>query len=124
MPATRATTTFITNEDVDSLALQSTRTIDIEMFAPKVSVQWVYREQPRYLTPNEPVGQEAYSGIAMLWPLPTSLASLGWRSDPIEGQSSLSRVANTSCSRPCNTTMRSGLRIATSIALLARPNRK
>lgn len=38
MPATRATTTFITNEDVDSVALQSTRTIDIEMFAPKVSV--------------------------------------------------------------------------------------
>lgn len=54
---------ILTDDDLDSVTLESTRTIDIEVFAPRDSIQWVYLEKPHYLTPNEPVGQEAYSVI-------------------------------------------------------------
>jgi len=54
---------ILTDADLDTVALESTRTIDIEVFAPRDSIQWVYLEKPHYLTPNETVGQEAYSVI-------------------------------------------------------------
>jgi DNA end-binding protein Ku len=56
---------FVMLEDaeIDSVALDSTRTIDIEMFVPAESIEWVWYDTPHYLTPNDPVGEEAFSVI-------------------------------------------------------------
>ena len=56
---------FIILEDgeLDAVALESTRTIDIEMFVPRESIEWIWYDTPHYLTPNDPVGEEAFSVI-------------------------------------------------------------
>lgn len=53
----------IEDEDLDAVALESTRTIDIDMFVPNTSIGWVWFDQPHYLYPNDPVGEEAFSVI-------------------------------------------------------------
>jgi DNA end-binding protein Ku len=51
---------ILEDDEIDSIALESTRTIDIEMFAPRESIEWIWYEKPHYLTPNDPVGEEAF----------------------------------------------------------------
>ena len=43
--------------------LESTRTIDIDMFVPRDSIEWIWYDKPHYLTPADPVAEEAYSVI-------------------------------------------------------------
>ncbi len=43
--------------------LESTKTIDISTFTPRDSVEWIWLDTPYYLSPNDPVGQEAFSVI-------------------------------------------------------------
>ena len=61
----RAANDYVTLEDEElaSVALESTRTIDIDMFVPNDSIGWVWYDQPHYLIPDDPVGQEAYCVI-------------------------------------------------------------
>lgn len=54
---------ILEDEDVEAVALESTRTIDIETFVPKESIDWVWYDKPHYLTPDDPVGEEAFSVI-------------------------------------------------------------
>ena len=56
---------FVILEDgeLDAVALESTRTIDIEMFVPRESIEWIWYDTPHYLAPNDPVGEEAFSVI-------------------------------------------------------------
>lgn len=54
---------ILEDEEIEAVALESTRTIDIEMFVPRDSVEWIWYEKPHYLTPNDPVGEEAFSVI-------------------------------------------------------------
>jgi DNA end-binding protein Ku len=54
---------ILTDEELDSVALESTRTIDIEKFVPEDSIEWIYLEKPHYLTPNAKVGEEAFAVI-------------------------------------------------------------
>jgi DNA end-binding protein Ku len=51
------------DDELESVRLESARTIDIESFAPADSVDWVWYETPYYVTPNDPVGEEAYCVI-------------------------------------------------------------
>ena len=51
------------DDELDAVALESTRTIDIEMFVPRESIEWIWYDTPHYLTPNDPVGEEAFSVI-------------------------------------------------------------
>ncbi|MQT11841.1 non-homologous end joining protein Ku [Segnochrobactrum spirostomi] len=51
------------DEELEAVALESTRTIDIEMFVPSESVGWIWYDHPHYLTPDDPVGEEAFSVI-------------------------------------------------------------
>ncbi len=51
------------DEELDAVALESTRTIDIEMFVPRESLEWVWFDTPHYLTPDDAVGEEAYCVI-------------------------------------------------------------
>ncbi|MFG1463896.1 Ku protein [Xanthobacter sp. DSM 24535] len=51
------------DEELDAVALESTRTIDIETFVPDGSIGWIWYDTPHYLFPNDPVGEEAFAVI-------------------------------------------------------------
>ena len=50
-------------DELESIALESTRTIDIEMFVPADSIGWIWLDKAHYLTPEDEVGVEAFSVI-------------------------------------------------------------
>jgi DNA end-binding protein Ku len=54
---------MLEDEELENVALESTRTIDIEVFAARDSIQWIWLDTPYYLSPDDPVGQEAFSVI-------------------------------------------------------------
>ncbi len=54
---------ILTDDDLDRVALDTVKTIDIEKFVPANSIEWVYLEKPHYLTPDAPVGNEAFAVI-------------------------------------------------------------
>lgn len=56
---------YVTLEDSDleAVALESTRTIDLESFVPKESIEWIWYDRPHYLVPDDPVGEEAFCVI-------------------------------------------------------------
>ena len=51
------------DDEIDSVALESTRTIDVQTFAPRSSVGWIWYDTPHYLVPDSKVGEEAFSVI-------------------------------------------------------------
>lgn len=54
---------ILEDEEIDAVALESTRTIDIETFVPRPSIGWIWYDAPHYLVPNDTVGEEAFSVI-------------------------------------------------------------
>ncbi|MCO5732508.1 Ku protein [Rhizobium sp. SSA_523] len=54
---------MLEDDELDAIALDSTRTIDISTFTPRDRVEWIWLDTPYYLSPNDPVGQEAFSVI-------------------------------------------------------------
>jgi len=54
---------MLEEEELDAVALESTRTIDIETFAPRASVGWIWYDTPHYLLPNGKIGEEAFAVI-------------------------------------------------------------
>ncbi|SCM70686.1 Non-homologous end joining protein Ku [uncultured Pleomorphomonas sp.] len=54
---------LLEDDEIEAVALESTRTIDIDMFVPADSVPWVYYDKPHYLMPSDPVGEEAFAVI-------------------------------------------------------------
>ncbi|MBZ9654597.1 non-homologous end joining protein Ku [Phyllobacterium lublinensis] len=54
---------MLEDDEINAVALESTRTIDIEMFVPRESIDWIWYDKPHYLTPDDPVGEEAFSVI-------------------------------------------------------------
>ncbi|KQS93797.1 Ku protein [Rhizobium sp. Leaf391] len=54
---------ILEDEELENLALDSTKTIDISTFTPRDSIEWIWLDTPYYLSPNDPVGQEAFSVI-------------------------------------------------------------
>ncbi|SFB61771.1 DNA end-binding protein Ku [Rhizobium sp. NFR07] len=54
---------ILTEDDLDAVALDTVKTIDIEKFAPAESIEWVYLEKPHYLMPDDAVGNEAFAVI-------------------------------------------------------------
>ena len=54
---------MLEDDEIDSVALESTRTIDIEMFVPRDDIGWIWYDKPHYLVPDDPVGEEAFSVI-------------------------------------------------------------
>jgi DNA end-binding protein Ku len=57
--------TFVVIEDdeLDAIALETMRTIDIEGFVPRDAVAWVYLDKPHYVMPDDEVGAEAFAVI-------------------------------------------------------------
>lgn len=54
---------ILTDDDLDAVALETVKTIDIEKFVPANSIEWVYLEKAHYLMPDDAVGQEAFAVI-------------------------------------------------------------
>lgn len=50
-------------DEIAAVALDSTRTIDIEMFVPCDSIPWIWLDKPHYLAPDDKVGEEAFAVI-------------------------------------------------------------
>lgn len=53
----------LTEDEIDAVALDTVKTIDISGFVPADSIPWIYLEKPHYLTPGDKVGDEAFSVI-------------------------------------------------------------
>lgn len=53
----------MTDDDLEAVELETVRTIDIEKFIPRGSVEWVYLEKPFYVTTNDKIGDEAFAVI-------------------------------------------------------------
>jgi DNA end-binding protein Ku len=51
------------DEELDNVALDSAKTIDIDKFVAADSVGWIWLESPYFITPSDPVGVEAYAVI-------------------------------------------------------------
>jgi DNA end-binding protein Ku len=51
------------DDELKALALKSTATIDIEKFVPVGDIDPIWYDRPLYLTPNDPVGEEAFAVI-------------------------------------------------------------
>jgi DNA end-binding protein Ku len=54
---------MLEDEELDAVALESTRTIDIDCFVPADSIGWIWYDEPHYLVPDDKVGEEAFSVI-------------------------------------------------------------
>ena len=51
------------DDEIDAVALESTRTIDVETFVPQESIEWIWYDKPHYLIPADDVGEEAFCVI-------------------------------------------------------------
>lgn len=54
---------LVEEEDFASVALESTRTIDISAFVPAATIDWIWYDTPHYLLPGDKVGLEAFAVI-------------------------------------------------------------
>jgi DNA end-binding protein Ku len=54
---------ILSDDDLDAVALETVKTIDIEKFVPADSIEWVYLEKAHYLMPDDAVGNEAFAVI-------------------------------------------------------------
>lgn len=54
---------ILEDDEIDAVALESTRTIDIDTFIPADSIGWIWYDKPHYLAPSDKVGQEAFAVI-------------------------------------------------------------
>jgi len=54
---------MLEDEELENVALESTKTIDIDVFTARDSIEWIWFDTPYYLVPDDPVGEEAFSVI-------------------------------------------------------------
>jgi non-homologous end joining protein Ku len=53
----------ITDEDLEAIDVESTRTIDIDQFVPRDEIDDLYINRPYYIVPDGKVGQQAFAVI-------------------------------------------------------------
>src|SRR5207302_4138771 len=49
--------------ELEAIEIESTHTIEIDSFVPRSEIDQRFFDTPYYVTPNEPVGQEAFAVI-------------------------------------------------------------
>jgi DNA end-binding protein Ku len=54
---------LLDDEELESIGLESARTIDVQSFVAAESIDWIWCDTPYYVTPDDPVGEEAYCVI-------------------------------------------------------------
>src|SRR5919202_2358998 len=53
----------ITDDDLEAVTVESTRTIDIDQFVPRDEIDDLYNIRPYYIAPTDKVGEEAFVTI-------------------------------------------------------------
>jgi DNA end-binding protein Ku len=51
------------DDELEAVALESTRTIDVDMFVARDDIAWIWLDKAHYLTPDDKVSEEAFSVI-------------------------------------------------------------
>ncbi len=54
---------ILEDEELEAVALESARIVDVATFVPKESIDWLWYDRPHYLVPDDKVGVEAFSVI-------------------------------------------------------------
>ena len=54
---------ILDEDDLDSVQLESARTIDINEFVESETIEWVYYDSPYFVVPADEVGEEAFTVI-------------------------------------------------------------
>ena len=54
---------ILEEDDLDSVQLESARTIDIDEFVEAETIEWVYYDSPYFVVPADEVGEEAFTVI-------------------------------------------------------------
>jgi DNA end-binding protein Ku len=54
---------MLEDDELDSVHLESTRTIDIASFVKASTIEWVYYDSPYFVVPADDVGEEAFTVI-------------------------------------------------------------
>jgi DNA end-binding protein Ku len=54
---------IVDDAELEAIEIESTHTIEIDSFVPRSQMDQRFFETPYYITPNEPVGQEAFAVI-------------------------------------------------------------
>lgn len=54
---------ILEEEELDAVALESTRTIDIQEFVPSDRIGWIWLDRPHFLVPDDAVAEEAFAVI-------------------------------------------------------------
>jgi hypothetical protein len=54
---------IVADEELEAIEIESTHTIEVDSFVPRSQIDQRFFDTPYYITPNEPVGQEAFAVI-------------------------------------------------------------
>ena len=54
---------LVEDEELEAIEIESTHTIDIDSFVPRTEIDRRFFDTPYYITPNDPVGQDAFAVI-------------------------------------------------------------
>jgi DNA end-binding protein Ku len=54
---------ILDDDEIEAVALESTRTIDVEMFVARDDIAWIWLDRPHFLTPDDKVAEEAFAVI-------------------------------------------------------------
>ena len=54
---------LVEDEELEGIEIESTHTIEIDSFVPRGEIDQLFFDTPYYITPNDPVGQEAFAVI-------------------------------------------------------------
>src|SRR5438046_9313046 len=54
---------IVEDAELDAIEIESTHTIEIDRFVPRAQIDQRFFDTPYYVTPSEPVGQEAFAFI-------------------------------------------------------------
>jgi DNA end-binding protein Ku len=54
---------MVEDEELEAIQVESTHVIEIDRFVPRAQIDQRFFDSPYYVTPNEPVGQEAFAVI-------------------------------------------------------------
>jgi len=54
---------ILDDDELEQVALESTKTIDIDKFVPQDRIGWIWYDKPHFLTPADKIGAEAFAVI-------------------------------------------------------------